>query len=178
MIMCKICVRGLASVALALALVAAGGCLESPPTPSESVAEASDDSALEHATKHLDPKYVCPMHPQIVRDAPGTCPICGMDLVPKIIDAQAGLRPAVEISNAVINSMGVRTTPARRQTLWKYIQTVGRIEYDETRLAHVHPRAEGWMEQLSLRAVGEPIKKGQLIGRLYSPEIGKKTLPK
>ena len=169
--MCKICVRGLASVALALALVAAGGCLESPPTPSESVAEASDDSALEHATKHLDPKYICPMHPQIVRDAPGTCPICGMDLVPKIIDAQAGLRPAVEISNAVINSMGVRTTPARRQTLWKYIQTVGRIEYDETRLAHVHPRAEGWMEQLSLRAVGEPIKKGQLIGRLYSPEI-------
>ena len=170
MITCKLWIRSGLTVVLALALVAAGGCLESPP-PSESVAEAMDDSALEHATKHLDPKYVCPMHPQIVRDEPGNCPICGMDLVAKIIDAQAGQRPAVQISNAVINSMGVRTAPARHQTLWRYIQTVGRIEYDETRLAHVHPRAEGWMEQLSLRAEGDPVRKGQVIGRLYSPEI-------
>ena len=40
------------------------------------------ETAIEHAKKHLDPKYVCPMHPQIVRDEPGSCPICGMDLVP------------------------------------------------------------------------------------------------
>ncbi len=146
-------------------------CSEPPVEPSESMAEASKDTALEHAQKHLDPKYVCPMHPQIVRDEPGSCPICGMDLVAKMIDAQAGKRPTVEISNAVINSMGVRTAPARNDTLWKYIETVGRIEYDETRLAHVHPRAEGWMEQLSLRAEGEPVKRGQVLGRLYSPEI-------
>ena len=38
---------------------------------------------MEHAAKHLDPKYVCPMHPQIVKDEPGACPICGMDLVEK-----------------------------------------------------------------------------------------------
>jgi Cu(I)/Ag(I) efflux system membrane fusion protein len=38
---------------------------------------------MEHALKHQDPKYVCPMHPQIVRDEPGSCPICGMDLVEK-----------------------------------------------------------------------------------------------
>ncbi len=153
---------------LAALLVA---CSEPPAGPSESMAEASKDTALEHAQKHLDPKYVCPMHPQIVRDEPGSCPICGMDLVAKMIDAQAGKRPTVEISNAVINSMGVRTTPARNETLWKYIETVGRIDYDETRLAHVHPRAEGWMEQLSLRAEGEPVKRGQVLGRLYSPEI-------
>ncbi|MGB5200625.1 MAG: efflux RND transporter periplasmic adaptor subunit [Sedimenticolaceae bacterium] len=137
----------------------------------EPISAAVDDSALEHAVKHLDPKYVCPMHPQIVRDEEGSCPICGMDLVAKMIDAGADKYPTVSISNAVINSMGVRTQPARNTTLWRYIQTVGRIDYDETRLAHVHPRAAGWMEQLDVRAEGDPIKRGQMIGRLYSEEI-------
>jgi len=157
---------------LVLFSVALGGCLEPPTQPSESLGEAADDNALEHAAKHLDAKYVCPMHPQIVRDEPGgTCPICGMDLVQKMVDAQAGKHPMVEVSNAVVNSMGVRTAPARVETLWKYIETVGRIAYDETRLAHVHPRAAGWMEQLDLRAEGDPVERGQLIGRLYSEEI-------
>ena len=154
----------------ALCLLLAG-CLDPEPTPSESLAAAADDTALEHAQKHLDPKYVCPMHPQIVRDEAGSCPICGMALVPKMIDSGAGKRPTVEISNAIINSMGVRTQPAANTTLWKYIETVGRIDYDETRLAHVHPRAEGWMETLELNAEGEPVRNGQLIGRLYSEEI-------
>jgi len=51
--------------------------------PSEGVSEAMDDTAMEHAVKHLDTKYVCPMHSQIVRDEPGSCPICGMTLVKK-----------------------------------------------------------------------------------------------
>ena len=158
----------LALLALTILLT---GCLESASTPSEPLAVASQDTAMEHAAKHMDAKYVCPMHAQIVRDQPGSCPICGMDLVKKVIDTQAGKRPTVEISNAVINSMGVRTAPAAEQTLWRYIQTVGRIDYDETRLAHVHPRAEGWMEKLNLRIEGDPVKKGQVLGEIYSPEI-------
>ena len=157
---------------LAGLLVFLSGCIEEQePQPSETLAEASDDSALEHAAKHLDPKYVCPMHPQIVRDAEGSCPICGMDLVPKMIDPNQGKHPKVEISNAVVQSMGVRTAYAKYDTLWKYIRTVGRVEYDETRVAHLHPRAEGWMEQLKLRAAGEPVRQGQVLGSLYSPEI-------
>ncbi|HAI70546.1 MAG TPA: hypothetical protein DCM38_14055 [Gammaproteobacteria bacterium] len=50
---------------------------------SESLAEAKDDTALEHAKKHLDTQYVCPMHPEIVSDEAGSCPICGMFLVEK-----------------------------------------------------------------------------------------------
>jgi Cu(I)/Ag(I) efflux system membrane fusion protein len=59
----------------------------------------------------------------------------------------------------VIQTLGVRTAPAERGTLWKYIKTVGRIDYDETRLAHVHPRADGWIETLELRAEGEPVSE-------------------
>jgi Cu(I)/Ag(I) efflux system membrane fusion protein len=158
-------------IPLLITIALLAGCGQGTPEPSETLAEARDDSALEHAEKHLDPKYICPMHPQIVRDEPGSCPICGMDLVAKMIDAQAGRHPAVEISNAVINSLGVRTVTAANETLWRYIETVGRVEYDETRLTHVHPRAAGWMEQLNLRAEGDPVEKGQILGRLYSPEI-------
>ena len=156
---------------LLVVLLLSAGCQDKTVTPSESLAQAGTDTAMAHAAKLLDPKYVCPMHPQIVRDEPGNCPICGMDLVAKTVDSGTSGHPAVEISNAVINSMGVRTAAARIQTLWKYIQTVGRIEYDETRLTHVHPRAEGWMEQLNLRAEGDPVNRGQVIGSLYSPDI-------
>ncbi|MCG6860368.1 MAG: efflux RND transporter periplasmic adaptor subunit [Chromatiaceae bacterium] len=139
--------------------------------PSEPLAAVLDDSAMEHAAKHLDPKYVCPMHPQIVRDEPGSCPICGMTLVEKRMDQDAGKHPEVALSGAVIQNMGVRTAKVERGTLWKYIRTMGRVEYDETRLAHVHPRADGWIEELSLRAEGEPVHKGQELAELYAPDI-------
>ncbi|MDJ0860908.1 MAG: efflux RND transporter periplasmic adaptor subunit [Gammaproteobacteria bacterium] len=146
-------------------------CTDSQVTPSETMAEVMDDTAMEHAQKHLDPKYVCPMHPQIVRDVAGSCPICGMDLVEKLIDPDAGKRPTVTISPVVIQSMGVRTAAVGRGTMWKYIRTVGRIDYDETRLAHVHPRAEGWLERLSVRAEGDEVEAGQELGHLYAPDI-------
>jgi len=146
-------------------------CSDETPTPSEPLAAAMDDSALEHAAKHLDPKYVCPMHPQIVKDEPGNCPICGMNLVKKLMDPDEGKRPEVRLSDAVIQNMSVRTAKVERGTLWKYIRTLGRVEYDETSLAHIHPRAEGWIEGLSLRAEGEPVKKGQRLAELYAPEI-------
>jgi len=168
--MTLVLIRPLVTLA-SLSLLLLAGCSEQLPEPSETLAEASDDSALEHAAKHLDPKYVCPMHPQIVRDEEGSCPICGMDLVARMIDPNQGKHPKVEISNEVVQSMGVRTDYAKFDTLWKYIRTVGRVEYDETLTAHVHPRADGWMEKLNLRAEGEPVEKGQLLGSLYSPEI-------
>lgn len=146
-------------------------CGEEVAAPSESMAAVLDDSAMEHAAKHLDPKYVCPMHPQIVRNEPGSCPICGMDLVEKRMNRDAGKHPEVALSGAVIQNMGVRTARVERGTLWKHIRTMGRVEYDETRLAHVHPRADGWIEDLSLRAEGEPVQKGQELAQLYAPDI-------
>ena len=47
-----------------------------------------NETAVEHAEKHLAPNYVCPMHPQIIRDKPGNCPICGMDLIKKEAEAK------------------------------------------------------------------------------------------
>ncbi|MCF7989317.1 MAG: efflux RND transporter periplasmic adaptor subunit [Thiohalocapsa sp.] len=164
--------RGGSRIASAmLAALLLGACSDDTPAPSESMAAAADDTALEHAAKHLDPKYVCPMHPQIIKDEPGSCPICGMDLVEKMMDPTTGKHPEVRLSAAVAQNMGVRTAAAERGTLWKLIRTVGRVEYDETRLAHVHPRADGWIESLLLRAEGEPVREGQELAELYAPEI-------
>jgi Cu(I)/Ag(I) efflux system membrane fusion protein len=156
---------------LVLSVLAACSGEAPAPLPSESFEEALADSMEDHARKHADPIYVCPMHPQIVKGEPGNCPICGMDLVAKMVETSRKERPEVEVSHAVIQNMGIRTDQVKRDTLWRHIQTVGRVDYDETRLVHVHPRTEGWLEKLNLRAEGDPVKHGELLGRLYSPEI-------
>lgn len=158
------------TASLITAMVIAG-CDQGPAVPTEPLSEALDDTAMEHAAKHLDAKYVCPMHAQIIKSEPGSCPICGMDLVKRMIDKNTGKHPEVSLSGAVVQNMGVRTASVERGTLWKHIRTVGRVDYDETRLAHIHPREEGWIEGLTVRSEGEPVTKGQELAELYAPRI-------
>ena len=174
---------------------------------SQTGTEPVQETALEHAKKHLDPNYVCPMHPQIVRGEPGSCPICGMDLVKVEQEAQkekkilywvAPMDPAyrrdepgkspmgmdlvpvydegdsgseVRISPAVINNLGVRTAKVERSQLWRRIETVASVDYDESRLRHIHLRTDGWIEKLNVRSEGERIKKGDRLFNVYSPTL-------
>ncbi len=75
--------RNCAGLALLLAfsLVMAGCSRQDAPDAAGPVATAADDPAARHAREHTAPMYRCPMHPDVVKDAPGTCPICGMQLV-------------------------------------------------------------------------------------------------
>ncbi len=135
---------------------------------------------VEHAspeTGHAQarPVYVCPMHPQIVQDRPGQCPICGMDLVAEapepMLAPDAPDRPAVALSSGLVQTLGIRSARVERGDLLRRVRGVGRVDYDETRLAHVHPRADGWIESLQLRAEGEPVRRGQRLAELYAPDI-------
>lgn len=123
-------------------------------------------------------RYVCPMHPQIIRDHEGVCPICGMDLVKQAFEASDSA-PKIRIHSskstgeqaALTSQWSVRLQTAQKTTLWKYIPTYGRIVADESKVIHIHPRASGWLSHLSVRDNGEKVQKGQLLYRLYSPEV-------
>ena len=130
-----------------------------------------DEMSAEHARKHLDPSYVCPMHPQIVRDATGSCPICGMQLVVKMLEPVSGDRPEVALSAVVVQNLGVRTTRVKRGKLWKYIRTQGTVAYDDDRILHIHPRAAGWIEELYVETEGERVKRGDDLADYFSPAI-------
>ena len=161
---------------LALALVLAA-CSKQPSEPARS---AAGDTTAEHALKHTNPKYRCPMHPDVVRDEPGTCPICGMALV-KVEPAAAAAATAagagtsgtaeVRISPAVMNNLGVRTEPVVTGSLPRRGEVVGYVQFDERKVQQVRTRAEGWVEGLAVRAMGETVKAGQLLFTLYSPML-------
>jgi Cu(I)/Ag(I) efflux system membrane fusion protein len=92
-----------------------------------------------------------------------------MDLVPVYAsEKQPGV---VEISPQVVHNLGVRTTLAGRQRLYQDIRTVGYVQYDQDQLIHIHPRVEGWVEKLYVKAAGDPVALGQPLYDLYSPQL-------
>ena len=155
----------IAVIGLLLLLTGCGG--KSPDTEES----ATDQSAVEHARKHQDPSYVCPMHPQIVREAQGVCPICGMDLVEKKRDPETTNRPVVTLSSTTLQNLGIRLATVERGTLWKYIRTQGTVAYDDERILHIHPRTSGWIENLYVWSEGERVERKDDLADFVSPAV-------
>ena len=114
-------------------------------------------------------RYVCPMHPHIGSDHPRQCPICGMDLVAR--EQPPAEATAVVVSGAMQQAMALTTEVAQRTTLWRFIKTYGAVQFDETGLSHIHPRASGWIENLTVNSVGQRVKRGELLYQVYAPEL-------
>ncbi len=113
--------------------------------------------------------WVAPMDANYRRDKPGKSPM-GMDLIPVYAGAEDE-GSTVTISPAVIQNLGVRTARAELSRLWRGIDTVGYVDYDESRVSHIHMRTSGWIENLKVRSEGERVKKGERLFELYSPEL-------
>ncbi len=126
---------------------------------------------------HEGAVYTCPMHPEIVQDEPGSCPICKMDLVKKETadgdnhDATANdleflLKPTYEY---VLSS--IKTVHPERKTLTANIETPGYLAYDARKVQAISARFGGRIERLYVKYPYQPVRKGQRILDLYSPEI-------
>ncbi|AUM12185.1 efflux RND transporter periplasmic adaptor subunit [Ketobacter alkanivorans] len=115
--------------------------------------------------------WVAPMDPGYRRDQPGKSPM-GMDLIPVYADASTDSGPGtVSISPEVVNNLGVRTVKAQAGALLTEINTVGYVQYNQDKLIHIHPRVQGWVEKLYLKAEGDPVRAGQPLYDLYSPAL-------
>ena len=136
---------------------------------SQSKSDSTEGSQGADESKPL--YWVAPMDPNYKRDKPGKSPM-GMDLIP-VYEQMGGDEEVgtVTISPDVVNNLGVRTAPVTRGRLDLTISTVGYVQYDEDRLVHIHPRVEGWIEKLHVKAAGDPVIQGEPLYALYSPTL-------
>ncbi|MEN8133566.1 MAG: efflux RND transporter periplasmic adaptor subunit [Pseudomonadota bacterium] len=116
--------------------------------------------------------YRNPMNPQITSPVPAKDDM-GMDYVPVYADQETEDAPAgtVKIDSVTVQDIGVRTAHAQRRTLSRTIESVGRVAHDEERLTRLHPKTEGWIEQLFVNKTGEPVQRDTILLNIYSPKL-------
>ncbi len=113
--------------------------------------------------------YTCSMHPSVEKKEAGTCPICSMTLLPVTYDeTESGV---VRVSQARRQQIGLKTSKVTRAPMSIAIRAVGRLTYDETRLKDVTLKVKGWIARLKVSATGQPVKKGETLLTLYSPDL-------
>ncbi|MFZ0430089.1 MAG: efflux RND transporter periplasmic adaptor subunit [Acidobacteriota bacterium] len=186
---------------------------------------AGNDEASSEATEGQ--LWTCGMHPQVVEDHPGTCPICGMDLIPlkgstagqskttaaaktqtngerKILYWRAPMDPTytsdkpgkspmgmdlvpvyadeaakeeeqaadvVKIDPTFVQNIGVQTAPVKRTDIPFTIRTIGNVTYSDEQLHWVNTKYDGWIEKAYVNYVGQPVRKGQKLFEIYSPQL-------
>ncbi|MBW7835521.1 MAG: efflux RND transporter periplasmic adaptor subunit [Sphingomonadales bacterium] len=112
-----------------------------------------------------------PMLPGFKSDKPGKSPM-GMDMIPVYEgEASPAAEPALEISPAVEQNIGLRTAKVVRESLPRTFDAIGTVAPDDDRVRQIDVRSEGWVEVLRIKTEGEAVKRGDLLFRLYSPPV-------
>jgi RND family efflux transporter MFP subunit len=141
---------------------------EAAPAPAAPAPGAPAAAPKERKIKY----WVSPMDPGYVRDKPGKAP-CGMDMVPVYEDAGAGAETpgVIAVSPSTIQSMGVRTAKVEVRPLSRLTLAVGLVTFNERNLSTITTKVNGWLERLYVNATGDPVRKGQALVSIYSPEL-------
>lgn len=134
--------------------------------------QEKDDHVAHEAEKRF--VYTCPMHPEVTRDAPGSCPICGMDLQKKeetgknmdTIRFDDLLKPTNEF---VISTIPVTTMERKEENI--ELDVLGNVAYDTRQIGTITSRASGRIEKLYIRYRYQLVRKGQKVMDIYSPEL-------
>ena len=189
------------------------------------VSGCSSDQPQENNTKmpaHETDLYTCGMHPNVIQEGPGNCPICrmnltplngapdrepansthattdatgeknilyyrapmdptyispkpgkspmGMDLIP-VYEGEEAYGSTVKINPVTEQNIGVRTATVVERDLYQEIRTIGRVDYDETKVSHVHTKFTGWIEKTLVNTTGQRVNKGDVLVEVYSPDL-------
>jgi membrane fusion protein, copper/silver efflux system len=122
--------------------------------------------------------WTCSMHPQVRETKPGRCPICGMDLVPlvnrsneKTSSTSVPEHAQVMIPGELQQRIGVRIGSVEKGPLDMTVEAMGIVRPDQTRIARVNIKTEGWIDKLFVNFVGQTVGKGDPLLSIYSPQF-------
>ncbi|MDA0989921.1 MAG: efflux RND transporter periplasmic adaptor subunit [Verrucomicrobia bacterium] len=119
--------------------------------------------------------WTCSMHPEIQLPDPGKCPKCAMDLIPVMASKDSHDDPTslreLKLSPAAEVLAGVETARVERRFATAEIRMVGKVDFDETRLAYLTARVPGRLDRLYVDYTGVEVKQGDHMVSIYSPEL-------
>jgi Cu(I)/Ag(I) efflux system membrane fusion protein/cobalt-zinc-cadmium efflux system membrane fusion protein len=114
-------------------------------------------------------QYTCGMHPEIVSDEPGVCPICNMNLTPKRdAGSSAG---SVAIDPVTRQNMGLVTVEATYHHIERTVRAFGRVAVRDPNRHNINVKVNGWVERLFVNEPGEQVFQGQPLLELYAPRL-------
>ena len=122
-------------------------------------------------------EYYCPMHPQVVQDQVGSCPICGMPLAKRKkgekVTLPEGVTARVQLAPFRVAQAGIKTVEVGYASLKQTVTTVGSVAFDERRMANIVSKIPGKsrVETLYVNVTGQDVEAGQPLAELYSPEL-------
>ncbi len=116
--------------------------------------------------------WTCSMHPQIRMDKPGKCPICAMDLILLNSNAASQADPMdIHLTKEAAQLANVQTSVVSRENPEKEVRLYGKVQADERLLQNQVAHISGRVEKLMVNFTGEPVRKGQKLAAIYSPEL-------
>ncbi len=164
--------------------------------------QAADDQVIDVEAPAAETAQVqlwtCGMHPNVITEEPGQCPICGMNLTPvkqsaaeagteasmghaaehgemsaATTDESAEITPgaAIVIDPVTIQNIGVQTAAVQERPLTRSIRTVGHLDYNEEMFSRINVKYAGWIEKLYVNETGQQVAEGDPMLDIYSPEL-------
>lgn len=139
--------------------------------------KSGENGKHEHEVVKKDGYWTCTMHPQVHMDKPGSCPICGMDLIKKVADEKPEAVNDKDMANMVTLSgkkqvlANVSTVVVKKENLQEQVTAYSFLDFVENNRKTISARFNGRIEKLLVDKTGDYVKKGQPLFEIYSPDL-------
>jgi len=117
-----------------------------------------------------DVYYTCSMHPQVIADHPGACPICGMTLI-AVPKSTTNVSTQVRLSREQIKLGNIQVDTIETGNIGNKVIYAGTLNFNLDKLSSISARADGRIERLFFKNTGDYVHKGDKLFDLYSESL-------